>query len=267
MLVLNNPKSCSTNYMRYFVEKCQDDSLSSTITRIEERLGKILAKHSDKVEICEVQRNHKSEWIFWYRQDREYSCGDIFHELMHLSMWIEGWPIVRADAYATENGKTVATSLINLTHHVEIWEREKRCGFSQEMRWNGIIENEILPTKDKYRVWNEERDGVDVERTAQNWLIQLSGALLSPASASLGNHLRDSLQETLPWKAFLQVNAIHQLYSEHAQGFPKALSVVLLRVERILKLRSGFLATETFSRADSAFFAPIGAMFSHQLNA
>jgi hypothetical protein len=88
-MILSRPQE----YLRDFI---QDTRLLAALDLIEGYLGMPVAvKASTEVEIAGVQHKLPSTgYIFWYNPNADYvHKGVIFHELMHISLHIEGWPV------------------------------------------------------------------------------------------------------------------------------------------------------------------------------
>jgi hypothetical protein len=253
-------------YMRDFVKKCNDKRLLDFLEAIEGHVGySIPAKATDYAVRCAVQYTREKKWVFLYKPNIEYLDEDIFHELMHICLAIEGWPLLMEGGYCYDSARNTVLSFWNLAQHMRIWERGKCCGFPEEEFWNDQITNEAIPlyeSPDRVQLAYSRLAGHEEGWLLRHQVIQLAGALLSPARIGHKNHLRKLLIDSLPKPVFEQAASVYEVYAGLWQSFPRGLEAALEEVLKIIEAQLQHLQIDTVDNVDSNFYARIETLLS-----
>ena len=219
--------------MRNFIN---DHRLLSVLDLIESHLEQpISVEANDNVEIAGVQYlDGRDGFLFLHNPNIGHVNNDVvFHELMHISLHIEGWPtsVPSGGMHDLESmyGNIVADKIIsiiwNLCPHTEIWLRERACGFShfQEEYWNEDIRKMTIPYLPVLgKAWCQYLE------SAQNEVVPIQAlglvqSWLAPASHDLHEQLQKAAEAHLPQQALSQVHSICQEFVEHKQSFPQSI--------------------------------------------
>lgn len=244
-------------YLRDFI---QNSRLLTALDLIEAHLGvSVVAKASTEVSIAGIQHDHLP--IFLYNQNSEdYTHeGALFHELMHLSLHIEGWPILdygegfyELKAKFPKNAEWITDTLWDIFSHTEIYRREKLCGFSsfQEREVDNYI-NTLMPDLPKLCLgWRQHVE-----------LLNVIPALLAPASLDMHTRLSEGLEAHLPPTAYRQVEIICRGILERQQFFPQSIPAVFEEVAFKLKLPQKLVAPYHLPKTAPGFFGEIQRIF------
>jgi len=227
----------------------------------------IESKLSDENEQCAVCHIYKKKWEFLYGKNWKQTDSDIFHELTHISLCIEGWPIAKHIPYRADYTKYTIERMWNLAYHTKIWEREKRCGFSQKERVTDELKEYVIPEYQDHNTVQKSYYGL--EDQDYGWklryrVIYLASVLLSPVQIDHKNHLRTLLINNLPQPVYQQVDSICEVFVEHSQSFPQSLEIALGEVLKIIKSpleRLEIVPDDELPEPDPDFFAVIQKAF------
>lgn len=246
-----------TNYdnstMRQFT---QDQKIQALIDIVEKQLGyPIRALQLTEAEFrrlrCGIQR-HSEKLTFRYYPGAIYSSEELCHELMHITLYIEGWPfmLVERDLQKTHGAQFMEEIIANLFQHIEVWQRGITLGYSEYEMWDKDIEQRLIPLVINKSLAHTV-SGPALRESCQ--ALCLAQALLSPASRASRNRLKQVARKNLPG-ALEQAETIRRVCGEYGQSFPKSLEAALQKVLSIARMPQETLLCEFPSTASPDFF-------------
>lgn len=167
---------------------------------------------------------HEGQWVF-LRED--YSDERLFHELMHVSLWIEGWPsyrITKQNLERQEKWRELeerAELAAKILQHPPIWKRGKQYGYSEEVKWNKQIVVDV-----ETKVWERFPTG---EYLIAGQALYLAHAMLSPAAEETKSFLAHQAQAHLP-KAHEVTKGVFRVLEQLDKFLPGSFHVALMKV-------------------------------------
>jgi hypothetical protein len=241
---------CAPKDMREIVKNCEDTRLLSMFNIIENQLKLepgfkepiIIVASSNRTKNAGIQYTSDG-YIFHYNPNTNYATHDdvIFHELLHICLNIEGWPIFIFDDNEIrelevnygEKIHYIINVLSTLWPHTKIWEMEKEFGFSSISKI--VWDNEIVGTRLSQlsilwkSVW-EQCWKVHQGKKAPSPVLELVQSLLAPTSDEVHLLLQESLKKHLPEQARQQVESICRVFAVPEQPFPQSIPDALAEV-------------------------------------
>jgi len=170
---------------------------------IEERYGgnstgiDILPIETRGVAACRAEWSAEEErWYIMYTPESPPHDHVLCHELMHIILFIEGFPGACFSQWLTQRPwhKDMAYRAFNLCHHLEVWPLCESFGFSQEEYYSGVIATEVAPAVGSRNFFERlgPRQG-DIQR-----FYHCCESLLSPASNDSKNALWAAIKKGYP---------------------------------------------------------------------
>lgn len=179
---------------------------------------------------------HEGRWLFFREGNQAYPNPTMFHELMHIILWIEGWPnyMVRGfyshanpeyykKCIGVEEMGVLAT---NILQHPVVWGRGDRYGYSEMDEWNKHVSDLVVLVGSRTIEWGSH--------FAEEYLIggqalHLAHAILSPAAKNLRSDLERQARIHLP-KALQVAEYICRVQEQLCKSFPGSFDAALKKV-------------------------------------
>ena len=251
--------------MREFVQKCEDSRILAAFDLIEGYLpNRIQArrKTGDIARLGTIGKCHEFIYdpmqIGWIIQnDIPLLRAIIFHEMIHIAMYLEGWQKIYSDFYFKNGDDTrlSASYLADLLPNIEVWKRNAACGFgeAESLRWDRSIKMRIVdkfhklikiqPQRNNHPInCNGDLSHNGAETLLDSACILIATGFLSPASHRAKRQLEKFLQIRSS-KACAKPFEIVDFLSNQ-QLTPKNLPSVLAGVLRLLSLHHELLELE-----------------------
>lgn len=121
-----------------------DPGLVKVIEHIEYFLGYRIPCHflpKGSITSCQMDRGSKShKWEFYTWEGNPVRQASLGHELMHLVLWFEGWPIIAIEDGAEMNSEQAAIfcSLRSTVLHSEVWKLNDMLGLCEDIEHNRL---------------------------------------------------------------------------------------------------------------------------------
>jgi hypothetical protein len=236
----------------------KDEKLLAVLGVIEEEIKHDIVEAEMSEEMaalytCGVSR-HEGQWLFLHETNRVYSDTTLFHELMHVILWIEGWPNYYIRQYYTRKNPEyhekwrgldkMAELAVNILQHPTIWQRGNQYGYSEMDEWNRQVSDDEMFSGHHTTEWED--------RFVEEYLIggqalHLAHAMLSPAALKLKSDLKRQAQSHLP-KAFQIVEHICCVQEQLGKFFPESFDDARKKVFEATNMPQDILMPDPFDR-------------------
>lgn len=140
---------------------------------------------------------HSGRWEFHHIPENALTASCICHELMHICLYLEGWPIFYRKINIVEGSyeHIILSLLLNTVQHVELWDRVRILGYDND------VQNEIHDVQ--FVLLPRLRDGSlysQAPSMPRSSLIAacLTQALLSPLPRQVKREIRRVAQQKFP---------------------------------------------------------------------
>jgi hypothetical protein len=128
-----------------------DQKLIVLIDSIEEYFGykiekRIMPTDHQSLARCSIALIEE-KWVLLYIPNTQISQSTLCHELMHLVLFIEGFPAFRIAEFwkHTDIRNQILHMLCNLILHVDVWNLTKHYGFDESHDYESDIINLLIP--------------------------------------------------------------------------------------------------------------------------
>jgi hypothetical protein len=131
----------------------------------------------------------EEKWILLYIPNTQVSQSTLCHELMHLVLFIEGFPAFRiAEIWEyTDTRNQILHMLCNLILHVDVWNLTKHYGFNESHDYESDIINLLIP-QIKNGTLSLFRD-INIEVVFVGRTCYIAQALLCPINSDIKNQI------------------------------------------------------------------------------
>ena len=241
----------------------QDRRILTALDIIEQQLGYSI--HTLPLSVSEFRRMscgvqpRDGKWTFRYYPMEAYTSEVLCHELMHITLAIEGWPrfLIIDDPQKYEDTAYMEGMTTVLFQHIKVWNKGILLGFSEATFWNKDIDQNMIPKIIHRLLLRGARPGLRESCQA----LSLAQALLSPANRASKKRLKQAAGMHLP-QALERANAILRVCAEYEKVFPQSLEIALKKVYDILGMPEDTHQLEFPSTAYPDFFVQIQQQLS-----
>jgi len=203
----------------------QNPKILAIIDLVERQLGypiqlSLLSAAEFRMMTGGVQRR-SGMWTFLHYPGHTYTDATLCHELMHISLHIEGWPILQTlvELQKYEDMDFILLLAGTLFEHLEVWRRGILLGLPETSLWDAEIET--LIQKMTHGVFGRSATPALQEL---HQALCLTQALLSPASRASRRRLSQSARKNLP-RALERADCFCHIYNKHRQGYPHSAEI------------------------------------------
>lgn len=194
---------------------------------------------------------------FLYTPGKKVPEDILCHELMHLVLYIEGFPGFGIPTFIEEDQVEyqVLSMVYHISLHLKVWELTEKFGFSESSRYDSNIMAELIPRVEARVLltgdWPElVRAGV---------ATYLANGLLCPCAEATKARLREAAKKSYP--QFVELtDAICQVYEKSLPLSPKSCCEGVLATLRLIGAPIGYLRPEFLSHPHPGFLASVEAM-------
>ncbi len=179
------------------------------------------------------------------------------HELMHLVLYIEGFPGFGIPTFIEENHADyqILSMVYHISLHLKVWELTEKFGFSERERYDSNISAELIPAVEARSLFA----GIWPEMVRAGVAIYLANGLLCPCAEATKARLREAAKKSYP--QFVELtDTICQVYEKSLPLSPRSCCEGVLAVLRLIGAPIGHLRPEFFSHPHLDFLANVEAM-------
>ena len=201
--------------MKYFQDFIANEKLIFLLYEIENFLGykikaSVMPSEHRKYARLSVSKNEDNKWTLHYIPDLPQGEATFCHELMHLVLWIEGYPGFLFDErwISLNLQREIIYMLSNLVLHINVWNMTYQYGFDESNDYK--IEDLIKSVREDTPPPNVQTDILLAVSSSM-----LAQGLLMPATAEEKQELRDvatkKILNSLKY-ADLMISTLHQFF-------------------------------------------------------
>jgi hypothetical protein len=215
--------------------------LHSILNTIENTLGyqinaEAMPEENEKFAAGSINYNlNLQQWIFLYKASNKFDQTTICHELMHLVLLFEGWPLIFNKSNPEIFYYYTTKLLIELPHHIEVWNLVNKLGFEQN-NFNYVLDKTIYDISTFH--FHSYTDCIP--ETAN--IVQ---SLLCPANTSKKLLLRNIAEIHLP-EALRSADIIIQIINEYSPDFPKSSVDAVFSILKFLNIDYQYIDVKHF---------------------
>ncbi|HHW7209483.1 TPA: hypothetical protein ACU15Y_002577 [Escherichia coli] len=230
-----------------------DEKLINLVDEIEKHLGSIsvgqMSEEQNEIARCSMAYSSDAGWTLLTSARDSLTPPTICHELAHLVLVIEGWPIFSVhDSIPHRTPEyEVLKMLSNLIQHIDVWDIVRGCGFDETTDYTPGLEQLIMDIEGN-NMFNSCRPELITSFRA----AYIAQALLGPSTETLINRLESSASRTMPEALSLAQNVVN-IFNRYKPLDPQKCIECFTEVLYALNLAHRFLTLHTTTTIESNF--------------
>ncbi|MFS1582929.1 MAG: hypothetical protein ACL7AY_09005 [Candidatus Arsenophonus phytopathogenicus] len=186
---------------------------------------------------CSMQFNSGKGWTLLHIPESETSQATLCHELAHLVLLIEGWPVFLIDSHLPASDYLIQTvsMLKNLVLHIDVWKIVKNLGFDEKPDYKTEIDYLISQVQESHLLIDALPTEILHFRTAY-----LAQGLLCPSELETRTQLHNAASCTMP-KALELAGSIIQVFERLSPLSQQLSAEALSEICGLLQIHRGIL--------------------------
>lgn len=181
-----------------FRDLIADNRLLKLLDAVEGYLGYIIKTDQISIEhkknaVMSMHLSEDGKFLLLYDRNEEINQAVLCHELMHMVLWIEGWPVLCVDEswMHLPVQKEIMDKISNLVLHLEVWPLVEKYGFDETGLYNSDVLVESLK-KDVPPQWMEPGMALAVSG------VSIAQGLLQPEPQGVKDEIRQIAAQRIP---------------------------------------------------------------------
>lgn len=182
-----------------FRDLIADNRLLKLLDAVEGYFGYIIKTDQISIEhkknaVMSMHLSEDGKFLLLYDRNEEINQAVLCHELMHMVLWIEGWPAWCVDEswMFLPVQKEVMTTLKNLVLHLEVWPLVAQYGFDEIGAYNTEVLVDSLRDNTQPPQWMHPDMALAVSA------VNLAQGLLQPEKQDIKDEIRDLAAKNIP---------------------------------------------------------------------
>lgn len=185
------------------------------------------------------------------------------HELMHIVLYIEGFPGFGIINFLTEEHADyqILSMVYHISLHLKVWELTEKFGFSESARYDSNISTELIPAVEAKNLFI----GCYPEIVRAGVATYLANGFLCPCAKETKGRLREAATKSYPQFVAL-ADAICLTYEKSLPLSPKSCCEAVLTVLGLIGAPRGYLQPGFSSHPQLGFLASVETMAQQRQN-
>jgi hypothetical protein len=194
-------------------------------------------------------------WTFLYQPASTISESSLCHEMMHVCLWIEGWPTFSRHKSIQKNSyeHLICVNLLNTIQHIVVWERVARLGFDNDVdEFVSGIHNVLLPGLLSGNLYARCPEPLRAALIG----AAIAQALIHPSPHQVCGEIEAAAQRINPG-AFGIAQSLREVYTKEETLSPQSFVAVLEKSLSIVSMPTNSLLHGFPPQSDAQFFAKL----------
>lgn len=186
---------------------------------------------------CSMQFDPNKGWVLLHIPESETSQATLCHELAHLILLIEGWPVFHIDSPLPKSDylRQAVSLLTNLVLHIDVWKIVRELGFDERPDYQSDQDYLISQVQESRYLWDAHPQEITPIRAAN-----IAQSLLCPSEPRAQKQLRDAATQTMPESLGLADSILH-IFERLSPLSPKASAEALSEILGLLRIHRGIV--------------------------